>query len=368
MNRYWIIGGVGVLLALIAVGLNEFVSRQERVSEAAPRSQAIAPTPATQAQPLPAVAAPSSTPQPVAPSFDVVRVNPSGDAVIAGRGAPNTEVTVLDGDKPIGKVMADARGEWVLLPSQPLTPGTRSLSLSQRSADGSNQTSERVVVLVVPERQKDIAGRPSDQPSQALALSVPRQGTGPSQVLQAPQANAASPPRANIVPPAAVAPTSSAPAASTAPNVPTVTVDVVDYDDAGRISFAGKAESGAEVRVYLDNKLIGAATAGSGGDWRLSPSGEIAPGLYTLRADRVGGDGRVVARAELPLRRAAPLGDLTAANFIVIQPGNNLWSIARRVYGQGTQYTVIYQANQDQIRDPDLIYPGQVFQLPTAVN
>ena len=48
----------------------------------------------------------------------------------------------------------------------------------------------------------------------------------------------------------------------------------------------------------------------------------------------------------------------------IVQPGNSLWRIARRVYGEGMEYTVIYQANQDQIRDPDLIFPGQIFNLP----
>ncbi len=49
---------------------------------------------------------------------------------------------------------------------------------------------------------------------------------------------------------------------------------------------------------------------------------------------------------------------------VVIQPGDNLWNIARAIYGRGIRYTVIYEANRDQIRDPDLIYPGQVFTTP----
>ncbi len=48
----------------------------------------------------------------------------------------------------------------------------------------------------------------------------------------------------------------------------------------------------------------------------------------------------------------------------IVQPGNSLWRIARRSYGEGLRYTVIYDANKDQIRNPDLIYPGQVFVLP----
>ena len=47
-----------------------------------------------------------------------------------------------------------------------------------------------------------------------------------------------------------------------------------------------------------------------------------------------------------------------------VQPGNSLWRLARRSYGEGLRYTDIYEANKDQIRNPDLIYPGQVFVLP----
>ncbi|TXM93967.1 LysM peptidoglycan-binding domain-containing protein, partial [Methylobacterium sp. WL116] len=44
--------------------------------------------------------------------------------------------------------------------------------------------------------------------------------------------------------------------------------------------------------------------------------------------------------------------------------GDSLWQISRRTYGAGDRYTVIYDANQEQIRNPDLIYPGQIFVLP----
>jgi hypothetical protein len=49
---------------------------------------------------------------------------------------------------------------------------------------------------------------------------------------------------------------------------------------------------------------------------------------------------------------------------VVIQPGNNLWRISRVIYGRGVEYAVIYEANREQIRDPDLIYPGQIFTTP----
>jgi hypothetical protein len=52
------------------------------------------------------------------------------------------------------------------------------------------------------------------------------------------------------------------------------------------------------------------------------------------------------------------------AQIITVQPGNSLWRISREHYGEGVRYVQIYQANVDQIRDPDLIYPGQIFVLP----
>jgi nucleoid-associated protein YgaU len=50
---------------------------------------------------------------------------------------------------------------------------------------------------------------------------------------------------------------------------------------------------------------------------------------------------------------------------LIVRPGNSLWRIARQSYGAGDRYAVIYSANRDRIGDPDLIYPGQVFTLPS---
>ena len=53
---------------------------------------------------------------------------------------------------------------------------------------------------------------------------------------------------------------------------------------------------------------------------------------------------------------------------VVVQPGQNLWRLARRAYGAGIRYTVIFLANRGQIRDARLIYPGQVFAVPDAAQ
>jgi nucleoid-associated protein YgaU len=92
----------------------------------------------------------------------------------------------------------------------------------------------------------------------------------------------------------------------------------------------------------------------------------IAPGLHRLRVDQLGTDGQVMARVETPFSRAEVLAALPEESAVIVQPGNSLWRISRRIYGEGVRYSVIYQANQDQIRDPDLIYPGQIFILPST--
>ncbi|MBM3478941.1 MAG: LysM peptidoglycan-binding domain-containing protein [Alphaproteobacteria bacterium] len=302
-----------------------------------------APQPPVAAAPAPAVAVPAPAPpapQRVAPSFDVVRISPDGIAVIAGRAEPGTLVVVMDGDREIGRATADARGEWVLVPTSPLASGTRELSLvGKLPGDAGEARSERVVVVVVPDRATAQA-----RSEGTLAVAVPRDSrVEASQPLQVP-------------------PT---PAAQRAGDALPLALDTVDYDSAGEVVFAGRATAGTRVNLYVDGKPVGGAVADASGRWSLKPEAPLAPGLYTLRVDQIGPDGRVVQRVELPFSRAEPAVDGPGpADRIVVQPGNSLWRIARRIYGEGVRYTVIYQANRQMIRDPNLIYPGQVFELP----
>lgn len=347
-----VIGGAVIVLA---IGLNLFLGQEEeappptkataqidQIDQAAqPAETTPAPVPQPGVAPAPepeSAPKPAATPEP--PSFDVVRIGPQGDTVMAGRAEPGSPVTILDGEKVIGTVTANTQGEWVFVTAKPLAPGSRELSLESRVAGLEPVQSKDVVVMVIPERRKDGGGQKTAKaPLRPLALKVPRQGSGPSIVLQKPA------PDQGI-------------------KDGTLTVDAVDYDDAGRVTISGRATPGSMVRLYLDNRFIGESRAAVNGIWRLDPNVSVEPGLYRLRADQVEDDGKVVARVSFPFARAEPLAILETDSFVVVQPGNSLWRLARRSYGQGLRYTVIYQANQDQIENPDLIYPGQVFTLP----
>lgn len=143
-----------------------------------------------------------------------------------------------------------------------------------------------------------------------------------------------------------------------------LSLDTVDYDDKGKVAVGGKAPEGSRVQLYLDNKPVGGADPDETGIWRVELGENVKPKRYRMRIDQIGPEGRVVARIESPFFPAGPISGLPRDAVVFVQPGNSLWRIARRTYGGGVQYTLIYEANQDQIRDPDLIYPGQVFVLP----
>ena len=96
------------------------------------------------------------------------------------------------------------------------------------------------------------------------------------------------------------------------------------------------------------------------------PTAERQPpvGRATLRVDQIAERGRVAARVEVPFQRDELPPDAFERGRVVVQPGANLWRIARAVYGRGTRFTVIYDAKRDQIRDPRRIFPGQIFAVP----
>jgi nucleoid-associated protein YgaU len=330
-------------------------STESSASSGASAAPAVPADPAASQQaalPPATTEAPPTQPESGQPSFDVVRVDPTGTLVIAGRADPESAVTVTSNGKVIGTATADANGEWVILPDQPMPAGNHQLALSAELPDGRDVDADKLVMLAVPEQDKNVAGKPAGQTSGSLALLVPKDDSGGAVVLQQPE-------------PAATGTSQPAKPEQGGGGISSgaLGLDVVDYDDRGDVVVGGRGTPGATVQLYLDNKPIGATTVDGGGRWQLTPTEPVAPRLHTLRVDQVGQDGRVAARVESPFLRAERV-ELPADQAFIVQPGNSLWRIARRTYGEGLRYTVIYDANRVQIRNPDLIYPGQVFAIP----
>lgn len=333
MRREAVVGLVAVAVLAVA-GIAYW--RWSGESRVAPPRVAVAPPPPIQAAPPPGAVAPTS-PSPVAPapSFDVVRISPQGEAVIAGRAAPGAEVTVLDDGKFLGQVTADKNGEWVLVPKDKLASGEHRLGLAARGPDGATSKSDSVVAMIVPEPAPTPApGVVAAHAGDAVAVLVPREGVGSAKVLQLPRE---------------------------AGERRKLALDVIQYDAAGKVQLLGRAEPGARIAVYLDDQLAGSGAADAAGGWSVTLSRSVAEGTYRLRLEARDGQGRQRAQLALAFKRVVPLAGTVAVD---IQPGNNLWRIAQHSYGEGLRYTEIYQANRTQIRDPNLIYPGQVFAVP----
>ena len=305
-----LVAGALVLAAVVVIGGLAALSIKYQQAPVAPRPE----------PPRPVAAAPKA-PERVDPSFDVVRLSTEGSLVIAGRAEPGAGVSILDGDKLIGQVTADVRGEWVFVPDAALPPGRHDLQLRATAADGRVAGAQAPVTMVVP-----------DQPG-GTPLAIKHLADGSSVVLLGPTGQADAGP---------------------------LSIAAVDYTD-HQLSASGKAPAGATLRLYLDNKRLGDVTVDGGGNWRLVPrESGLTVGRHSLRADQIGPHGKVTARIEVAFAN----GGGHDGETVTVEAGNSLWRIAHRHYGEGTAYTLIYRANKADIRDPDRIYPGQVFTLP----
>ncbi|MBP0494513.1 LysM peptidoglycan-binding domain-containing protein [Pararoseomonas indoligenes] len=432
-SRLRVVGGAAVLAGALAAGA--FYGMRERavplppsaipgastpsIAEAPrrdvlPPDRPASPAPdgrqaATIQAPAQQDARPARAPEP--PRFDVVRMGARGTVVVAGRAAPGAEVLLLEGGREIGRARADSRGEWVILPADPLGAGARELSLRARLPGGDEMTGPDTVLVVgpAPTEGQVAAAQPREVPAASRPAGT-RAGSAPGEEIRVAETSprAAEARTAGATPgndagadpgnpagsPTTKAAAGATPAAAEQPLVlllpPTAQaaprplsapagkgaeaalgLDVVDYDDSNTMRFAGTAPPGAQLRVYADNRHLGDATADPAGRWSLTPAEAPELGRHTLRVDQLGtgaagGTGPLAGRIEVAFQRESLPPGLIRDGRVVVQPGHNLWRIARDAYGRGMRYTVIFRANQAQIRNPARIYPGQVFAVPEA--
>ncbi len=146
-------------------------------------------------------------------------------------------------------------------------------------------------------------------------------------------------------------------------NVEKLTLDRIKYSENGTAILYGRARTDMNVMVYLNNQFKMKTIPGKDGSWDVD-LGVIPPGIYKLRIDETTVNGDVKFRIETPFKQETKeLLDKMFTKAITVQPGNSLWRIARRIYGRGIMYLDIYNKNSHLIKDPDLIYPGQIFSL-----
>jgi nucleoid-associated protein YgaU len=295
------------------------------------------------------------------PTFDVARIEPTGEAVIAGRAAPGATVELLRDGEVHDRAVADKSGQFVLVPPK-LPSGTYDLTLRSKAPDGTVATSKQHVTAALEPRSTE---RP------VVALVTPDK---PTIVLSQP---------------------------GTPKPAGAVIVEAVEIETGGKFHVSGQARPGATLRLYLNDSFITGVTAGSDGRFAVTINEGVAAGNYRVRVDEASGSGSVRARAEVPFsapdttasvtaqatasKRPDGAGPRLAAAETTVLPdsgsppstvvvpkiatttvsrGDSLWRLSQASYGAGMRYAIIYKANREQIRNPNMIYPGQVFVVP----
>jgi len=253
------------------------------------------------------------------PAFDLVRVDEDGSAIIAGSAKPNSEVRLLVDGKELETAEADASGAFAILTTIP--SGEKPLELQLEDVNDNNIKSADTV-LIIPNKEAE--------------------GSCPKIIIAESDGKIIVQEQNDI-----------------APKIQPLSLDTINYAASGDVILAGRASSEQIVRVYVDNKpvVLGEVTDGK---WNFEIP-NIEEGIYTLRVDAINNEGKVVDRVESPFQRVIREMEDGQAT---IQPGFTLWKLAELKYGFGMRYVQIFEANRDSIKDPDLIYPGQVFQIP----
>ncbi len=340
---------VAAAIIVLGAGLGAALLWRERPHPTAPEmaaSVAAPPASPAPAAPSPPPPSPAITETDATPRFDIVRVTPEGTAVIAGRAAPGADVTILADGNAIGHVTADAAGEFVFIPDAPFVAGPHAISLAAKTESGAVAHSSSDVLVVVAGKQPG-----ETAPAGALATLAPNGPASPDmpKLLQAP--------------PAAAAKTPEAMAANAAPSP---RIEVLDYDQAGHLRLSGHAAPGNAVSLAIDGHAAGEAAADQGGHWAMAPPQAVSPGHHRLTLVARGADKTVTGTLSLPFLREKLAPGSLKPGMMVVQPGQNLWRIAREVYGSGIRYTIIFAANRDHIQRPGIIYPGQTLIVPPA--
>jgi nucleoid-associated protein YgaU len=311
-------------------------------------------------EPEPAVAAVESSPStPAAPPIALDGTPPTIDAIelegdrtfFAGSGAEGATMRLYVDDAFIADAKV-ADGRWLVEAGKVLSKPSQRIRVDMLQPNSAKVASRAEVnfVIELPMPEESVAVAQAEEP----APPAPEPAAPATEPAAAPAAAPAPAPAEAAEPTAATEGDKSAAPATT-------TLDAtVEPSATPEPSTPAEPAAPAEQPAATTPAPVATAQAEPAPVAEPAPAPEPAAEPATAVADAV------------PTMVAVSVGDPEAERFAsgkaIIRRGDNLWTIARRVYGEGIKFTTIYEANTGQIRDPDRIYPGQVFELPTSVN
>jgi nucleoid-associated protein YgaU len=253
------------------------------------------------------------------PGFDVLRVEPDGSTVIAGRAQPNTKLEIVNGETVVGTADVGATGDFAAIFDKPLPAGDYQLTLRSVGENGVTKSSEEVATVSIPKDKTGellaMVSKPGEA-SRIITKPVADATTAASgQVAKVEPSPATAETSTGIAKPADTAVSTQATgdvaAAAATGDKSIVGVSAVEIEGK-KIFVAGNAKAGALVRIYADDTLVGETKTDEQGRFVVDGTIELPVGNHTIRADMMGADGsKVELRAAVPFDR--PVGDQVAA-------------------------------------------------------
>ena len=263
------------------------------------------------------------------PTFDIVRISKTGDIVMAGKSEPNETVELLDGEEIIAEVISDGNGEWVWVSRFPVESGIKKFKLQYKNNLNSSSISDQTVIVLVDNESNII-------PKVARVLSSDVENID---MLNLKKINDA------------------------------ITLDFLSYSPSGLIILSGRTVSNTEIEILKSAEILGKTKSNENGAWKFIIKKSDYSNEEVSIKTKINGETLILTYNQAEIKKR-----FENTNFqfyddrIIVQKGNSLWRIARKTLGGGLFYTEIYKNNLAKIKNPNLIYPGQVFNIPFKRN
>jgi len=236
-----------------------------------------------------------------APTFDVLRVEPDGSAVVAGKAQPGSKLEILSNGKVIAQTTIDGSGDFAAVFDNPLPPGDHELVLRSTDASGKATQSEEVATVSVPNgKAGELLAMVSKPGEASRVLAMPEAAPSALQPPQAAQPGQSATAAATTTPaPAAGTPS---PSAAAAPLTSTVQVTAVEFEGS-KIFVAGSAPAASSVRALVDDKEIGKSTTEASGHFVIEGNVDLSVGSHIITVEELNADGTVKVRVRVPFER-----------------------------------------------------------------
>ena len=279
----------------------------------------------------------------IIPKVDILKVDPDGSYIIAGKGKPNSTISLLEKGNKIESVDADESGSWVIVSQSNLESGDNLLIIDQDNVDGTSTQSKEIYVTKIDKENE----------TKPLVIEIVNEDGGKLSIIQSPSIRKL---KSNVQNDLNLS-------EKPIKKINFFKIQSVSFTQDGSLSIQGIANYGSNIE-FIISKNLSSIVLKNKPEWVFKSSYKLDYGMHKLIANLKSQDNTTLDSITLPFMRSEmPTGALPD-NFVLIKPGDMLWTISYKIYGNPLKYIKIYEENRDQITNPDLIFPGQVFSIP----